>query len=1049
MKTLRLRNRLEQKVLRSGVLAGTGFEELLGPRLPQGGEIIMVRNYEEAYRFLKDGVIDAYFDDESAEASFDQYPDVTAPAFFPLLYSPAAFATATPTLAPRGSVVQKYLEQGGAAHLAELRRQGRLDYLRWKLNQRLSAGEKLYINLHTYPVPPISVALERFNYPASIYNEQEQVWQGVFPDALDMVGKLSGLRFELFPPDDAVPPEDLLRSGKAGLIAVPSAAGKQDSSLIWVDVPFMRDYYALLSRSDFPDVDEAGIAFRKVGLIVPSLYTAAFHQWFPRHRNTAGYASIIDGVEALEKGKIDLLMASRNDLIMIINYYQRLDFKINYYFDETYSGHFGFNPGDEALASIIEKAQGLIDMERLSNYWSRRIFNYRRNLAHARMPFIISAGVLMALVLALVVTLLLRSRKEAARLEEVVFQRTADLVVQTELAQAASVAKSQFLASMSHEIRTPMNAIIGMSDLMRTDNLDEVQQNYFSDIKKMSKALLEIINDILDISKIEAGKMELAPVHFNVEAIYDNICSVGIFSAKTRDLEFRYSFDPDIPAVLYGDGGRLRQIILNIVNNAIKYTREGYVSFKMERMKRDGGDWLLIAVEDTGIGIKKEDYFKVFEVFRQLDCKKNAGIMGTGLGLSITKNLVEMMRGTISFESEYGKGTVFSVRLPLTEGDPSQIEHVGARGRVMAKEGINVLVVDDNSINLNVASGFLATHGIKADAVTGGMAAVRKVQEKRYDLVFMDHMMPEMDGIESAQAIRGLDDPWLKSMPIVALSANAMSGAREAFLAAGMNDFIAKPIDAGELNAMLVKWLPADKITTAAETQKKGKYAARDPAPAKTPPSPKEDSDGPPEDGDMFRDLAQIEGFNPVTGLSHIGGNTEAYFGILRQFCDQYDAYEAEIRCYLSAEDWQNYSIKLHAMKGILATIGTDSLSKRAYKLELAGKGGEYDTCKNETAGICGEIRAFRDRLAQSPLLAAKEAGPRTRAGSGEIRQKLAELRAACQKGDSGSADALVSELSGMSLDPETDKALAEICALAADLDYDRAVEKIDALALA
>jgi signal transduction histidine kinase/DNA-binding NarL/FixJ family response regulator/HPt (histidine-containing phosphotransfer) domain-containing protein len=1048
MKTLRLRDRPEREAPCYGILTGTGFESLLTPYLREGSEIITLGNYGEAYRLLKSGVIDIYFDDESAEAFFEQYDDVVIETFFPLHYSPASFSTANPALAPLISVVRKYLEQGASARMVELRRQGREDYTRWKLDRRLTDDEKQYIKRHKYPAPPVRAALEPFNYPASIYNERESRWEGIFPDILRAVGELTGIRFELAaaPLAAGEAPEALLRASRVDLIAVPFTARERNDSFIWVEAPYVQNYYALLSKSDYPDVDTVGIVSRRVGLIVPSLFTDVFQYWFPGHRNTKTYAALPEGFDALERDEIDLLMASQNDLIMMINYYQRMEFKINYYFDQSYDCHFGFNRDDAPLASIIDKAQALIDTGRLNNYWSRRIFDYRAKLAQIRLPYLVSAGVLVALALTLLVILLARSRKQAARLEELVFRRTSDLEVQTELAQAANLAKTRFLANMSHEIRTPMNAIIGMSELMRTDNLDEVQLNYFEDIRKMARALLQIINDILDISKIEAGKMEIVPVNCNIAGLYDNICSFSAFSAKTKDLEFRHYFDSNIPAVIYADEGRVRQIILNIVNNAIKYTREGYVSLRMERLERGGADWLLIVVEDSGVGIKKEDYFKVFEVFRQLDREKNSGVVGTGLGLSITKTLVEMMGGAISFESEYGKGTVFTVRLPLVSGDPAKIEQVGALGRVMAKDGVRVLVVDDNSINLNVASGFLATHAVKAETVTGGRAAIEKLRERRYDLVFMDHMMPEMDGIETTRAIRQMDDPWLKTMPIVALSANAMSGAREAFLAAGMNDFIAKPIDARELNAALVKWLPPDKITAAVDVQKTYRYTGAEPAGDHPEMAELTAALSAELKARLFADFARIEGFDPAAGLSHTGDNAGAYIDILRQFCAEYDTYEADLRSCLAAEDWKNYSVKIHAMKGVLAVIGMDSLSQWAYRLELASKGGEYDACKNETANISEAMRAFRDRLAQSPLMAREKAGPKTRVDSGLVKQKLARLRDACSQGDSDSADALAAELAGMSLDPETDRALEEICSLTGNLDYDAVVKQIDAL---
>jgi CheY-like chemotaxis protein/HPt (histidine-containing phosphotransfer) domain-containing protein len=552
--------------------------------------------------------------------------------------------------------------------------------------------------------------------------------------------------------------------------------------------------------------------------------------------------------------------------------------------------------------------------------------------------------------------------------------------------------------------------------------------------------------------------MEIIPINFNILGLYDNICSMSAFSARNKDLEFRHHFDENIPEVLFADEGRVREIITNIVNNAIKYTKEGSVDFSLKKLNRDGdrdsGGWLSITVADTGIGIKKENFSNLFGTFQQFDREKNAGIMGTGLGLSITKNLVELMGGEISFESEYGKGSVFTVLLPLVAGDPSKVAQVGTVGRVMAREGVQILVVDDNTINLSVATGFLATHNITADMVTSGLAAIEKVQEKHYDIVFMDHMMPGMDGIEAAQAIRKLDGPWFADMPIIALSANAMAGAREAFLAAGMNGFISKPINAGELNAILLTWLPKDKIASVEETQKPSKYLEKEQKPnantsCASDTGAADSGNGAVKSGKeaaLLKELSGIEGFDTAAGLSHLGDNEPAYIEILRQFCEGFDNSIEKIRQVFAGENWKDYCIELHAIKGVFATIGLDSLSKWALKLELASRGGEYDVCRNETEEFCRAMQSFGDALEKTSLMAAEEAVPKTQVELPLLREKLKALRDACFMGDCDAADALSEELKGMSLDPETDRVLGEINALIRYIDYDAAIEKIDGL---
>jgi CheY-like chemotaxis protein len=571
---------------------------------------------------------------------------------------------------------------------------------------------------------------------------------------------------------------------------------------------------------------------------------------------------------------------------------------------------------------------------------------------------------------------------------------------------------------MSHEIRTPMNAIIGMSDLMRTDNLDEVQLSYFSDIKKMAKSLLQIINDILDFSKIEAGKLEIIPVHYNILGLYDNIVSMSKYTTGTKELEFRHFFDPSIPEAVFGDEIRVRQIITNIVNNGIKYTRSGFVSLDMKRIRKDDGDFIQITVQDSGIGIKKEDFPKLFGTFQQLDAEKNRGITGTGLGLSITKNLIALMNGEIAFDSEYGKGSTFIVTLPLVEGDPDKIELKGISERVTAKESVSVLVVDDNSINLTVALGFLSTHSIFPDTAMNGFEAIEKVKAKSYDLVFMDHMMPGMDGVEATKRIREMGGGF-KTLPIVALSANAVSGAYETFMEAGMNDFISKPIEAAQLNAMLLKHLPPEKVTVS---------------------KPGEEAAGTEEA--LLEELARIEGLDVDAGLSHIGGNKPAYIRILRQFCAEFDGYIADIKRFWAEEQWGEYSIRLHAMKGVFANIGVESISKWAYTLEYASKHGDADLCLKETEAICDAMYAFKERLLKTPLMDKGEGKEKLGISAEALAEKLDAVIEACKRGDTGAADKLGEELSTAAFSEGVDPLIAELCDLISFLDYDVAINK-------
>jgi PAS domain S-box-containing protein len=516
-----------------------------------------------------------------------------------------------------------------------------------------------------------------------------------------------------------------------------------------------------------------------------------------------------------------------------------------------------------------------------------------------------------------------------------------ELEIEATAAQAASEAKTQFLASMSHEIRTPMNAILGMSDLMRTDNLDPTQYRYFLDIQRMSHALLTVINDILDFSKIEAGKMELLPVDYDIRLLYDNICTIIQFTASGKSLEFRHSLAQDIPPVLFGDEVRVRQIIVNLANNAVKYTQRGYVELRLERTEKNGGAYLGITVEDSGIGIKKEDFSKLFDRFERVSALKNRGITGTGLGLSIVRSLVEMMDGEIILKSEYGRGSGFTVLLPLLEGNPGNIIPADGLRRAMALPGLQVLVVDDNNINVVVALGFLSRHGIQAETAESGAAALKMVQERQYDLIFMDHMMPEMDGVETTRRLRRLGGAYYARVPVIALSANVLPDARKLFSEAGMNDFIAKPIDAFELNAVLVKWLPPDKLSFP--------EGALLTAPAPAPEGDEED--------------AAI--LDQDDGIIHCQNDQRLYQKILTNFLRDHQGYFAEFKNRLAAGESQTAYRLAHTLKSSAALIGAKRLRRAALAIEAELANGGHSVSDSQIETLDSELRLVLEELAR------------------------------------------------------------------------------------
>ena len=377
--------------------------------------------------------------------------------------------------------------------------------------------------------------------------------------------------------------------------------------------------------------------------------------------------------------------------------------------------------------------------------------------------------------------------------------------------EATSRYKSEFLARMSHEIRTPMNAILGMAELaLREKNFERTQEHLYT-IKKSGTNLLSIINDILDFSKIESGKLEIVPVDYLFSSLIDDVTNIINIKVQESQLEFRVDIDDTIPKALFGDEARVRQVVLNIINNAVKYTSEGFVALSAKCREVDADNMILIIeVADSGRGIKAEDLDGLFKDFVQLDRGANKGIEGTGLGLAITQNLIAAMSGDISVRSEYGKGSTFTVTLPqgISHKEPLAFDSTIL---LFNAPSARVLVVDDVVINRTVAKGLLTMYAMQVHTCESGEEAVKAVQAEEYDIVFMDHMMPGMDGVEATAAIRSLEGERFQTLPIVALTANAIAGVEEMFLTSGFSDYLSKPINSRKLNEMLRKWIPEKK----------------------------------------------------------------------------------------------------------------------------------------------------------------------------------------------------------------------------------------------
>lgn len=519
-------------------------------------------------------------------------------------------------------------------------------------------------------------------------------------------------------------------------------------------------------------------------------------------------------------------------------------------------------------------------------------------------------------------------------------------------ALAANEAKGKFLARMSHEIRTPINVVLGMDEMILRESKESNVREYAMDIRTAGQSLLSLINDILDFSKIDSGKMEIVPVAYEISSMIHDLVNMTLQRAKSKGLQFVVEIDHEIPAGLYGDDVRIRQVLINILTNAVKYTEKGTVWMRVR--SRVSGETVVLCfeVEDTGIGIKAEDLPKLAAEFERIEADRNRHIEGTGLGMSITVQLLALMDSQLHIESEYGKGSKFYFELEQKIVDDTPIGDFESKVRQMAENfsyessflapDAKLLVVDDNAVNRRILRNLLKETQIQVSEADGGAECLRLVQENHYDLIFLDHMMPEMDGVETLHRMRALPEFPCKDTPVVVLTANAITGAKEAYLKEGFDDFLSKPIVPDKLESMIREMLPEELLRKAEPTVQTKDSEAR------------------------LEELPVVEGLDWNYAWLHLP-DMELLAYTVKAFYDQIDpAAENLEQAYEQITDaayLERYRIQVHAMKSLAATIGIITLSGVARVLESAAKDGKINIIIAMTDIFLDEWRSYRLRL--------------------------------------------------------------------------------------
>ncbi len=559
-------------------------------------------------------------------------------------------------------------------------------------------------------------------------------------------------------------------------------------------------------------------------------------------------------------------------------------------------------------------------------------------------PMLLGLAILLTLTIAQQMHDLRRSREERQKVMEM------------------SEAKTRFLASMSHEIRTPINAILGMNEMIIRENNDPVIDEYARSAKSSGKMLLMLVNDVLDFSKIEAGKMEITNAQYKLSSLIRDIYPMLKERADEKKLFLNVSVQGDVPNGQISDEFRIRQILINLINNAIKYTDSGFVFLEIGgRYNKSGGFDLRLNVKDTGRGIREEDRKTLFDAFARADMNKNRDVEGTGLGLSIVKSIVDSMDGKIYVTSTYGEGSTFSVIIPVGVFDKKVLkpdfmdDPEGSSANSdkcdFTAPDAKILAVDDNNSNLRIVTLFLKRTGIVPDTCDGGLKAIEMCRNKKYDLILLDHMMPDPDGMGTLDLIRSDSKSLNRDTTVVVLTANAVAGSRKMYLDAGFADYLTKPVDSAVLEQTVKKFLPPEKIIPVTD-QTSGSADVNN-----------GDEDG---DGELYeieKKLSGIEGLDVEVAMNNAGNDEVILDEVVSTIASGCDEMIESLRKALEDEDYDSYHRDTHSIKGLMATIGLSSLSERAKKHEFAARDMDTEFIKKDCEGFIEEYRKVCEKL--------------------------------------------------------------------------------------